>query len=342
MCTLLGRTILTAADEASGTLEVQALRFALPPGAFAQGPTAHVKVRAPDVPGQRHRVRAYSMRLDEGAMRLDGGAYSMRLDEGAMRLNDGELRIDGSTTWDGSDVVKVAIDASSVHEAEIGTGHTDHTHALAHNDSHAKSFTLVVKIYPGGPPATRGTSAFLGSMAVGSAVHVPQTRTMSWAVAPADAHRVGLVAFGVGLAECLEPLEILLAAGAEVRLIYASRYARQILLRRELCALLKAYPSTLTVRHCLSRQEHTRAADSAHGECPGLERVTTGRVDGAVLADEFTGSWGASAARTAHYLIVGTKEIEHSAWGVLAEHGVNPQTQRLLHGSNGWRPLVPA
>ena len=271
MCTLLRRTVLTAADEASGTLEVQALRFALPAGALAHGPTAHVKVRAPDAPGQRHRVRAYSMRLDEGAMRLD---------EGAMRL-------DGLARRDESGVMKVAIDASSVTEAEVGAGHTDHSHAPAHtdhspapahNESHAKSvtiksFTLIVKIYPGGPPATRGTSAFLGSMAVGSAVHVPQTRTMSWAVAPSHARRVGVVAFGVGLAECLEPLEVLLAAGAEVRLIHASRLARQILLRRELCALLEAYPSTLAVRHCLSRHEHT-SADGAHGECRGREHVT--------------------------------------------------------------------
>ena len=57
--------MLVAADASRDTLEVQSLRFALPDGAVASGPTAHVKVRAPDAPGQRMRVRAYSMLVDK-------------------------------------------------------------------------------------------------------------------------------------------------------------------------------------------------------------------------------------------------------------------------------------
>ena len=146
-CTLLSRDVLVAADASRDTLEVQSLRFALPDGAVASGPTAHVKVRAPDAPGQRMRVRAYSMLVDKAQ----------------------------------------------------------------------SSFNLTVKIYPGGPPRTRGTSAWLGALAVGSSASVPQTRRMEWAVAPAQARRVGLVAFGVGIVECLEPMAILLEAGAEAR-----------------------------------------------------------------------------------------------------------------------------
>ena len=77
MCTLLTREVLTGADEESGTVEVQYLRFALPAGARASGPTAHVKVRAPDAPGQTNRVRAYSMRL-EGAQDSDAGIDAPR------------------------------------------------------------------------------------------------------------------------------------------------------------------------------------------------------------------------------------------------------------------------
>jgi len=84
-------------------------------------------------------------------------------------------------------------------------------------DKAQSSFNLTVKIYPGGPPRTRGTSAWLGALAVGSSASVPQTRRMEWAVAPAQARRVGLVAFGVGIVECLEPMAILLEAGAEAR-----------------------------------------------------------------------------------------------------------------------------
>ena len=146
-CTLLSRDVLVAADASRDTLEVQSLRFALPAGAVASGPTAHVKVRAPDAPGQRGRVRAYSMLVDEAQ----------------------------------------------------------------------SSFNLTVKIYPGGPPHSRGTSAWLGALAVGSSASVPQTRQIEWAVAPMQARRVGLVAFGVGIVECLEPMAILLEAGAEAR-----------------------------------------------------------------------------------------------------------------------------
>ena len=41
-CTLLSRDVLVAADASRETLEVQSLRFALPDGAVASGPTAHV------------------------------------------------------------------------------------------------------------------------------------------------------------------------------------------------------------------------------------------------------------------------------------------------------------
>ena len=60
MCTLVSREILAHADPESGTFEVQRLQLRLPPLARAEGPTAHFKVRAPDAPGQRNRVRAYS------------------------------------------------------------------------------------------------------------------------------------------------------------------------------------------------------------------------------------------------------------------------------------------
>ena len=151
--------MLTEADLSSGTFEVQRLRFALPKGGHAFGPSAHIKVRAPDAPGQRDRVRAYSALLEESAAGVAAEA-----------------------AWGGR-----------------------------------STFNLTVKIYPGGPPSSRGTSAYLGSVPVGEKVHVPQTRTMAWAVGEMhQVRRVGLVAFGVGIVECLEPAELLLGAGAEV------------------------------------------------------------------------------------------------------------------------------
>lgn len=58
-CELLGREILADAAPEREELEVQRLRFALPAKASdLPGPSAQVKVRAPDASGQQMRVRA--------------------------------------------------------------------------------------------------------------------------------------------------------------------------------------------------------------------------------------------------------------------------------------------
>ena len=69
-------------------------------------------------------------------------------------------------------------------------------------DAGRRTFNLTVKVYPGGPPHTRGTSAFLGAAPVGTFVEVPETRAMLWSSSPSPSpRRVGMVAFGVGMAE---------------------------------------------------------------------------------------------------------------------------------------------
>ena len=316
-CELLSRDVLTAADASTGTHAVHLLRFALPHGSRVSGPTAHVKVQAPDEAGQLNRVRAYSMLLDEKA----------------------------------------------------------------------PTFNLTVKIYPGGPPATRGTSAFLGALPLGHTLHVPETRAIDWARSPSAAMRVGLVAFGVGIAECVEPVERLLAEGAEVRLLTASRHEGQLLYRERLHGLLASHSGHFTVRHCLSRGAgDTDSAGRAGGvgsialaptdaaqsnppvDCPTCvpgERIIHGRIDEGVVREAF-GDWAAlvAAARTGaasaalasdsaataggaleptvHFLVVGTGRMEHECWAWLQSAlGVHPRRHSLLAGSAGWRPLVP-
>ena len=200
MCPLLSREVLVPADPARDVLEVLRLRFGLPAGAKPEAAPAHVKVRAPDAPGQGGRVRAFSMLL---------GA-------------------DGKS---------------------------------------ALAFNLTVKVYPGGPPHSR------------------------WVAPPAHVKRAGFVAFGVGIAECLEPMEELLHGGAEVRLLYASRDRASVVHMAELSALLAAHP-TLHVHHFLSRQpEHEEA-----GECAARERFTLRRIDEAAVVDEFA-DWAGSKPR---------------------------------------------
>ena len=291
MCLLLSREVMTS--PADGTLEVQRLRFALPPGAgHGIGPSSHVKVRAPDAVGQRQRVRAYSM------------------------VTDATLT----------------------------------------------SFNVTVKIYPGGPPHTRGTSSWLGSLPVGSLAHIPEVRSLPWAVPKERASRVGMIAFGVGIVECLEPAELLLDAGAQVRLLYASRTARQILYRKELRSLLARHLGRFHVRHILSRESVTvtsGALAAAEGveeleeETSGPtavgggawaegERFSRGRLDATIVTEEF-GAW---ADAEALFVVVGSRQQESSAWQWLAmrrhtqvdaEAASSPR--HLLRGSS-WRPLV--
>jgi len=320
-----------------GSFEVQLLRFSLPPGARARGPTAHVKVRAPDADGQRNRVRAYSMRLN--AVPGDEGKHTSSRESGT------------GTGTKNSHMPTTGPDGRSSHRS------SSDENALGRNRSLVPTaFTLTVKIYPGGPPRTRGTSAYLGALPIGSAIHVPETRTMEWAVKPTMTRRVGIVAFGVGIAECLDVMEILLEAGAEVRLVYANRNERQILYRSQLQHWLRAYPSTLHVRHCLSRPLATSPPEEVHedavlpriaddttdGECAAVsrERLTNGRADAAVLAEEFVAAWGDEESQEAHYLVVGTGAMERSAWGWLKQLGVS-QHKHLLRGTR-WLPLVPA
>ena len=161
---------------------------------------------------------------------------------------------------------------------------------------------------------------------------------MDWAVVPSPRLRIGLIAFGVGIVECLVPAAALLAAGAEVRLVYANRHERQMAYRKRLRQLLAAYPQTLSVRHCVSRGGSQQPQPhSAEEECPAGERTTVGRIDLDVLLEVF-GEWRDEADST-RFLVVGTKAMEHTCWGWLRALGLSNQ---LLRGTSGWRPLVPA
>jgi ferredoxin-NADP reductase len=278
MCKLIEREVLVPADDATGTLAVHRLRFALPLHSVRPGPFTHVKVRAPDAPGQRMRVRAYT-----------------------------------------------ALFATA-------------------------SFNLTVKIYPGEPPRTRGTSAYLGELAVGDWLHVPEVRAMESAMSPHEVRRAGMVAFGVGVVECLEPLEHLLAAGAQVRLVVAMRYTHERLYDEELRRLLAAHPSSLSIRYCLSREalqdgsrEHTASVQVSPNAALSAqplpfeagERATAGRLSRLVVQEEF-GAW----ADEALYLVVGTGVMERAVWTWLGELRVE-RRHHLLRGVRGWQPLVP-
>jgi len=187
-------------------------------------------------------------------------------------------------------------------------------------DSSKQSFDLIVKIYPSIEPPTSdhpGVSAYLGALAINDYVHIPEIRALDWW---RDSKRVGLICFGVGITECLAPAKVLLQDGAEVRMVYANRYADDQILLEELRVLLVEYPDRFRLRHCLSRQPQPASVGIEMDSVASIggERTTHGRVDSIVLNEEFGGSWHDGDV-IQHFFMVGTDEMEHAVIGMVAQ-----------------------
>mmetsp|Transcript_33886 Transcript_33886/g.79337 ORF Transcript_33886/g.79337 Transcript_33886/m.79337 type:complete len:334 (-) Transcript_33886:8-1009(-) len=178
----------------------------------------------------------------------------------------------------------------------------------AHVDTANRTFDIVVKIYPPvKDPPSPAVSAYLGAVAVGDYVHVPELRAWDWR---RESRRMAMVCFGVGITECLTLAEPLLRFGAEVRLVYANRDAAQTVLLGQLHRLLDLYPSRFRLRLCMSAEEPGPSPSRAG------ERMTHGRVSSAVLKDEFGGAWGDGNVAQ-HYFVVGSPEMEMAALSML-------------------------
>ena len=213
-----------------------------------------------------------------------------------------------------------------------------------------RTFELVVKIYPGGPPTSPGVSAYLGKLAVGASAHVPEIRSLDWY---RTSRRVGMLCFGVGLTECIRPATVLLAAGAEVRMIVANRNAAQAVLLERVHRLLREFPTRFRMRHFLSQSSASSSSidePAARGPTqPGQARTSHGRVDAAILAEELGGAWLDGEAAQ-HFLVVGTSAMEQEVFEMLIASGVFPPPRGhpdflLIKGPVGhnsaWEPLSP-
>ena len=194
----------------------------------------------------------------------------------------------------------------------------------AHLDEANRSITLIVKVYHD----HQGASGYLASVPVGGFINVPKIRAWDY---HHDSRRTAMVCFGVGITECLGISEVLLARGAEVRMVYASRDPAQVLLLAELRSLLNAHPTRFRVRHCRSRRHHTLGLSLQEPErAPPGESVTHGRVDATVLRQEFGGPWG-DGAPAEHFLLVGSKEMERAALDMVFEAGLRDASQLRGH-----------
>ena len=213
-----------------------------------------------------------------------------------------------------------------------------HIHAGNH------TMDLFVRAYP-----WDGVASYLESMAVGGLAHVPEIRAWDWS---RESRRVGMVCFGVGITECVQCAESLLRAGAEVRIIYANRDLAHAILLDRLRALLVDFPEHFRLRHCLSQPATGSALSTPDASSPmGREGTTRGRVDAAVLAEEFGGAW-ADGQPVEHFLMVGTGAMERAVLGMLGRAELVDLSQirghpefLLMKGPAGdntdWQPLSP-
>ena len=167
------------------------------------------------------------------------------------------------------------------------------------------SFQLLIKLYPGGR-----VSGHLGSLAVGQSGWFAKTRSKPLAE---GVRKAGLIAYGVGISDCIHTSRTLLESGTEqVTLLHCVRFLAEAVLRDEMDALQKDYPDRFTVKYFLSRESPENIADVPGAVC--------GRLDQLALEAAF-GEWK-TIGRDCAFLAVGTKAMARQTYGMLSELGL--------------------
>ena len=77
-------------------------------------------------------------------------------------------------------------------------------------------------------------------------------------------------------------------------------------------------------------------ARTADASVRGRGQATAGRIDEAVIHEEF-GSWRESGG--GHFVVVGTRPMEHTAWQWVQATVGKSEARALLSGGGGWRSL---
>ena len=98
--------------------------------------------------------------------------------------------------------------------------------------------------------------------------------------------------------------------------MYSNSNAEQIILLDEARALLRGYAGRFRLRHCLSQPVEGAALDAVKAGKGEGEKLTRGRVDHKVLAQEFGGAWK-DGKLAEHFLMIGTSDMERSVLGLL-------------------------
>lgn len=214
----------------------------------------------------------------------------------------------------------LGLEQPTVHVKARGPdGGKPRTYSLTSEAQQRGRFQICVKRYDGGRMST-----YLTSLQPGAEVPFARTltkRLLAPLVGPeARGRRLGLVAFGVGITECVLTARRAVDAGQHVVLLCAYRVAADVLFMRELCALgaaAAASSGSFQLHLLLSREDVTgerakpllarlaAAAGCEGGELPACVRVASGRVDAERLRAVFA-SWLQRVAATA----TGAKDAE--------------------------------
>jgi len=198
-------------------------------------------------------------------------------------------------------------------------------------------FEIAVKVLPGGR-----ASPFLQALPLGAPALFARTHTKRL-LAPLDVpgRHLALVAFGIGVAECVLTARRAAAAGQHVGLVYALATSLDAVYLEELAALAAEYPPgaddagqwgcfALTV--LVSREEPAdvlralvaKAAEAGCGRPPALH-LRRGRVDAASLADAFGAPAWQDAARAGRCaaMVVGSRAQRRSTSALLSALGLS-------------------
>ena len=177
----------------------------------------------------------------------------------------------------------------------------------------ARQFQIQVKLYRGG-----AVCGHLGALHIGEAAWFAKTRSKPMAQ---GVKRVGLIAFGVGISDCVHTAAALLEGGAErVELLHACRSAGEVALAADVAALVAQHPERFAVAYFLSREPEASAA-AAQLESGGAKVVRV-RVDRAALERLF-GAWAAPGmSAECAFLAAGTRQMNAQTFGLLAEMGL--------------------
>jgi len=152
------------------------------------------------------------------------------------------------------------------------------------------SFSLLVKIYPGGKAGT-----YVDGLRAGDAVAFKQTKgnvkkfrhPFRNAQTGAPVTHITMLAGGTGIAPMLQALHPILAAGhgPDVRLLYGNRGMRDIMLRSELDRLQERHPHRLRVHYVVGEADD--AADDGEGDAVCRD----GDADGACADPAYERGW---------------------------------------------------